>query len=113
MKKNSCFTKFNHEYLQIMALKNVNIICSKSYGFELMMLIYHNSKNNLDYGIEETFESIKYNKNTRPAFINFINYLEYEKIIYRVKSKVKKSKVLLRLDKKLIEEINNLELDNS
>ena len=95
-------------YSRLLSMKDVNMICSKPYGFELFLLLLKNSTTNNECGIEDTFEAIKYNRCTRPAFINFINYLEFQGVIYRSKSKIKKNKVLLRLHKATIIEINQI-----
>ena len=63
-------------------------------------------KNNDEYGIEETFEMIHYNRCKRPAFLSFIKDLEAEGIIFRIQSKVKKSRSLLRLNQDTIDEID-------
>ena len=95
-------------YSELLSIDSINIFCSKPYGFELFLMIYENSISDNDYGIEDTFEKIKNNKYTRPAFINFINYLEFQCIIYRKKSKIKKNKVLLRLHKPIIIEVKKI-----
>ena len=77
---------------------------SKLYGFELMILLYNQTKNNTDDGIEDTFNAILFNRSQRPAFINFINELEYKGIISRQIS-IKKSKTLLRLNQNLMDKI--------
>ena len=100
--------KIEQAYLKLLTVKHINIICSKPYGFELFLLLFKNSTINNDCGIEDTFEAIKYNRCTRPAFINFINYLEFQNVIYRSTSKVKKNKVLLRLHKSMIIEVNQI-----
>jgi hypothetical protein len=94
------------KYFLLLQVKDISTICSKPYGFELMILIYDQTKNNADTGIEETYEKLMFNKAQRPAFINFINELEHRGIISRHKSKTKKSKVLLRLSPSLMNEIN-------
>jgi hypothetical protein len=78
---------------------------SKPYGFELMILLYNQTKNNNDDGIEDTFNAILFNRSQRPAFINFINELEYKGIISRQISITKKSKTLLRLNQNLMNKI--------
>ena len=95
-------------FLELLSIESINIFCSKPYGFELFLMIYENTISNNDYGIEETFDSIKNNRCTRPAFINFINYLEFQGIIHRAKSKIKKNKVLLRLPQNTIIEVNQI-----
>ena len=95
-------------YSGLLTVKDVNIICSKPYGFELFLLLYKNSTINNDCGIEDTFEAIKYNRCTRPAFMNFINYLEFQNILYRDQSKIKKNKVLIRLHRDTIIEVNQI-----
>ena len=81
---------------------------SKPYGFELMILLYNQTKNNTDDGIEDTFNAILFNRSQRPAFINFINELEHKGIISRQISTTKKSKVLLRFSVDLMNEINQI-----
>ena len=100
--------KIEKIFLELLSIESINIFCSKPYGFELFLMIYENTISNNDYGIEETFDSIKNNRCTRPAFINFINYLEFQGIIYRTKSKIKKNKVLLRLNKPTIIEVKKI-----
>ena len=95
---------FEH-YISLLQVKEIAKICSKSYGFELLIVLYNQSINNDDIGIEETYESIKYNRSKRPAFLNFINELEDKGIIHRTPSLIKKSKVLLRLNKNIIRQV--------
>ena len=71
-----------------------------------MILIYNQTKNNSDIGIEEVYDKLMYNKSQRPAFINFINELEHRGIISRHTSKTKKSKIVLRLSDNLMNKIN-------
>ena len=71
-----------------------------------MVNIYNFTKNDNEYGIEETFEMIKHNRAQRPAFLSFIKDLEAEGIIFRIQSKVKKSRSLLRLNQDTIDEID-------
>ena len=66
---------------------------SKPYGFELMILLYNQTKNNTYDGIEDTFNAILFNRSQRPAFINFINELEHKGIISRQISITKKAKL--------------------
>ena len=96
------------KYLSLLEIKEVSIICSKPYGFELLILLYNQTHNNYDTGVEETFESLMFNRSQRPAYINFLNELEQRGIILRQTSQLKKSKVLLRLNKNLMNEINQL-----
>ena len=49
---------------------------------------------------------IHYNNCKRPAFLSFIKDLESEGIIFRIQSKVKKSRSLLRLNQDTIDEID-------
>lgn len=81
---------------------------SKPYGFELMILLYNQTKNNTYDGIEDTFNAILFNRSQRPAFINFINELEHRGIISRHTSKTKKSKIVLRLSENLMNKINQI-----
>ena len=104
---------FFNRYYSLLKVKEISKICSKPYGFELLILIYVQTKNNADIGIEETYDKLLFNKSRRPAFINFINELEHRGIISRHTSKTKKSKVLLRLSVDLMNEINQiLEIDS-
>jgi len=96
------------KYLSLLKVKDISRICSKPYGFELLILIYDQTKNNADTGIEETYDKLMFNKSQRPAFINFVNELEQSGIISRHKSTTKKSKVLLRLSVNLMNEINQI-----
>ena len=96
------------KYLSLLEIKEISIICSKPYGFELLILLYNQTHNNYDTGVEETFESLMFNRSQRPAYINFLNELEQRGIILRQTSQLKKSKVLLRLNKNLMNEINQL-----
>ena len=99
---------FFSKYFSLLKVKDVSKICSKPYGFELLILIYNQTKNNSDTGIEETYNNIMYNKSQRPAFINFINELEHKGIVSRHISTTKKSKVLLRFSVDLMNEINQI-----
>ena len=105
---NLCDLVFFIKYLALLKIKDVAKICSKPYGFELLILIYNQTNNNSDIGIEETYDKLMFNKAQRPAFINFINELEYKGIVSRHISTTKKSKVLLRLSVDLINEINQI-----
>lgn len=96
---------FFDKYYSLLEVKEISKICSKPYGFELLILIYFQTKNNADIGIEETYDKLLFNKSQRPAFINFINELEHRGIISRHTSKTKKSKTLLRLNVNLMDEI--------
>ena len=93
-------------YLKLLSVDSVNRFCSKPYGFELLILLYDFTRNNDEYGIEETFEMIHYNRCKRPAFLSFVKDLEAEGIIFRIQSKVKKSRSLLRLNQDTIDEID-------
>ena len=93
-------------YLKLLSVNSVNRFCSKPYGLELLILLYDFTKKNDEYGIEETFEMIRYNRCKRPAFLSFVKDLEAEGIIFRIQSKVKKSRSLLRLSQDTIDEID-------
>ena len=95
-------------YLKLLDVDSVNRFCSKPYGFELLILVYDFTRNNDEYGIEETFEMIQYNRCKRPAFLSFVKDLEAEGIIFRLQSKVKKSRTLLRLNQDLAHEIDQI-----
>ena len=96
------------KYFSLLKVKDISIICSKPYGFELLILIYNQTKYSSDIGIEETYDKLKFNKSQRPAFINFINELEHRGIISRHTSKTKKSKIVLRLSENLMNKINQI-----
>ena len=97
---------FFEDYLNLLSNRYISRICSKPYGFELMILLYNFTKHDHEYGIEETFEKIQYNRCKRPAFLSFIKDLEAERIIVRLPSKVKKSRTLLRLNQHIVHEID-------
>ena len=99
---------FFDKYFLLLKVKEISKICSKPYGFELLILIYYQTKNDSDIGIEEIYDKIMYNKSQRPAFISFINELEHKGIISRQISTTKKSKVLLRFSVDLMNEINQI-----
>ena len=99
---------FTNSYVELLSNKKISKICSKAYGFELLILIYNFTKNNNEYGIEETFEMIKHNRCKRPAFLAFVKDLESEKILERSPSKVKKSRTLLRLNKDIVLELDQV-----
>jgi len=99
---------FFTKYFSLLQVKDISIICSKPYGFELLILIYNQTKNNTDIGIEETYDKLMFNKSQRPAFINFLNELEHRGIVSRHVSTTKKSKTLLRLSVDLMNEINQI-----
>ena len=99
---------FFNKYYSLLEVKEISKICSKPYGFELLILIYFQTKNNADIGIEETYDKLLFNKSRRPAFINFINELEHRGIISRHTSKTKKSKLTLRLSDNLMNKINQI-----
>ncbi|MDB9892111.1 hypothetical protein OAC99_01540 [Amylibacter sp.] len=96
------------KYLSLLEIKEISIICSKPYGFELLILLYNQTHNNYDTGVEETFQKLKFNRSQRPAYISFLNDLEQRGIILRQPSQLKKSKILLRLNKILMNEIDQL-----
>ena len=104
---------FFDKYHSLLEVKEISKICSKPYGFELLILIYFQTINNDDIGIEETYEKLMFNKSQRPAFINFINELEHRGIISRHTSKTKKSKIVLRFSMDLMNEINQILESNS
>jgi hypothetical protein len=99
---------FTNNYVELLSNKKISKICSKAYGFELLILIYNFTKNNNEIGIEETFEMIKHNRCKRPAFLAFVKDLESEKILERSPSKVKKSRTLLRLNKEIVLELDKV-----
>ena len=99
---------FFDKYFLLLKVKEISKICSKPYGFELLILIYYQTKNDSDIGIEEIYDKIMYNKSQRPAFISFINELEHKGIVSRQISTTKKSKVLLRFSVDLMNEINQI-----
>ena len=99
---------FTNNYVELLSNKKISKICSKAYGFELLILIYNFTKNNNEIGIEETFEMIKHNRCKRPAFLAFVKDLESEKILERSPSKVKKSRTLLRLNKDIVFELDQV-----
>ena len=102
------FNMFTDSYVELLSNKKISKICSKAYGFELLILIYNFTKNNNEIGIEETFEMIKHNRCKRPAFLAFVKDLESEKILERSPSKVKKSRTLLRLNKEIVLELDKV-----
>ena len=102
---------FTSSYVKLLSNKKISKICSKSYGFELLIIIYNLTKNNDEYGIEETFEMIQYNRCKRPAFLSFIKDLEADKIVIRMPSKIKKSRILLRLNQAIVHEIDQVNSD--
>ena len=99
---------FTNSYVELLSNKKISKICSKAYGFELLILIYNFTKNNNEIGIEETYEMIKHNRCKRPAFLAFVKDLESEKILERSTSKVKKSRTLLRLNKEIVLELDKV-----
>ena len=102
------FNMFTDSYVELLSNKKIRKICSKAYGFELLILIYNFTKNNNEIGIEETFEMIKHNRCKRPAFLAFVKDLESEKILERLPSKIKKSRTLLRLNKDIVLELDQV-----
>jgi hypothetical protein len=50
------------KYISLLKDKDISKICSKPYGFELLILIYNQTKNNSDIGIEETYNKLMFNK---------------------------------------------------
>ena len=104
---------FTDDYIKLLSNKYISRICSKPYGFELLVLLYNFTKNNNEIGIEATFEMIMHNRCKRPAFLSFVKDLESEKILERLPSKIKKSRTLLRLNKDIVHEldlVNNLKI---
>ena len=84
---------FFTKYLSLLEIKDISKICSKPYGFELLVLLYYQTKSNTDVGIEDTYNTLLFNRSQRPAFINFINKLEHKGIISRQVSSIKKVKL--------------------
>ena len=103
---------FCEDYLNLLSNRYISRICSKPYGFELMILLYNFTKHDHEYGIEETFEMIQYNRCKRPAFLSFIKDLEAEKIVVRMPRKIKKSRILLRLNKDIVHEIDQINVSD-
>jgi len=99
---------FTQEYLKLLSIKKISQICSKPYGFELLILLYDFTKHKHEHGVEETYEMIQNNICKRKAFYSFIKDLEAEKIIVRSTSKVKKSRTLLRLNQDIVDEIDKV-----
>ena len=99
---------FTQEYLKLLSIKKIGQICSKPYGFELLILLYDFTKYEHEHGVEETYEMIQNNICKRKAFLSFIKDLEAEKIIVRSTSKVKKSRILLRLNQDIVDEIDQV-----
>lgn len=99
---------FTQEYLKLLSIKKIRQICSKPYGFELLILLYDFTKYEHEHGVEETYEMIQNNICKRKAFLSFIKDLEAEKIIVRSTSKVKKSRILLRLNQDIVDEIDQV-----
>ena len=102
---------FISSYVKLLSNKKISKICSKAYGFELLIIIYNFTKNNDEYGIEETFEMIQHNRCKRPAFLSFIKDLEADKVVIRMPSKIKKSRILLRLNQAIVHEIDQVNSD--
>ena len=102
------FNMFTDSYVELLSNKKISKICCKAYGFELLILIYNFTKNDNEIGIEETFEMIKHNRCKRPAFLAFVKDLESEKILERLPSKIKKSRTLLRLNKDIVLELDQV-----
>ena len=102
---------FTSSYVKLLSNKKISKICSKAYGFELLIIIYNFTKNNDEYGIEETFEMIQHNRCKRPAFLSFIKDLEADKVVIRMPSKIKKSRILLRLNQAIVHEIDQVNSD--
>ena len=96
---------FYKQYMDILKKKHFRIICSKSYGLELLLLLIQNTIDDDDFGIQETYDLVKYNKPRKQAFIKFINNLEGRGYIYRQQSKSKKSRIVLRLEEDYVEEL--------
>ena len=46
-------TVFTENYIKLLSNKKINKICSKAYGFELLVNIYNFTKNDNEYGIED------------------------------------------------------------
>lgn len=98
-------TMFYKQYIDILKKKHFRIVCSKSYGLELLLFLMHSTIDDADFGIQETYDRIKYNKPRKQAFIKFINNLEGRGYIYRQQSKLKKSRIVLRLEEEYLEEL--------
>ena len=58
--------------------------------------------------IEETIEKVEHNRASRHSIITFLGNLEADGVIERKKSSKKKSKILLRLPKKLMNQIHDV-----
>ena len=88
---------FTQEYLKLLSIKKIRQICSKPYGFELLILLYDFTKHEHEHGVEETYEMIQNNICKRKAFYSFIKDLEAEKIIVRSTSKVKEKQDTIKI----------------
>lgn len=73
---------FTQEYLKLLSIKKIRQICSKPYGFELLILLYDFTKHEREHGVEETYEMIQNNICKRKAFLSFIKDLEAEKLSF-------------------------------
>ena len=84
-------------YRDALANSGIRMFCSKPYGLELMLILDAAEKDDDDNGIDDTFDSILFNKPRRGAFSNFLKLLLINGHIQKIPSSTKASKSVLRL----------------
>ena len=62
---------FFDKYLLLLEIEDIVRVCSKPYGFELLILLYNQTKNNDDARFEEAYNILLFNRSQRPPFISF------------------------------------------
>jgi hypothetical protein len=78
---------------------------SKAYGLELLFKLESFDQVGADNGIDDTYDSIEFNRPRKAAFSQFCSFLrDQNAIIYGVSS-LKKSKTVLRLSTYSLEEL--------
>jgi hypothetical protein len=70
---------------------------SKPYGLELLLVLHSAEAAGADNGIDDTFDTIRFNKPRRAAFSSFIQQLELNGHVLKRPSEFKASKSVLRL----------------
>ena len=90
-------SRFTENFARCLENEAICLYCSKSYGLELLLFLYIAECEEIDNGVEDTYDAIKFNKPRRAAFSTFINTLIDKKLMLTENSAVKGSKRILRL----------------
>ena len=84
-------------YQKLLSNDGARAFLAKSYGLELLFILYECERNLDDNGIEDSYDLLIYLKPRRAAFSSHINLLEANGHIIKVESEKKASKSVLRI----------------